>query len=819
MSRRRKSPTEINGESVPSIGAENNSPQVSGRIAALVLAIVISIVYAGSLDVPLFFDDTPSIINNPSITSVWPLIGTADQPGPLQPPLDLSTSGRPLANLSFALNYAFGGLNPLGYHIVNIAFHFANALLLWAIVRRTLLLPYFAGRFAATASWFALAVALLWALHPLQTETVTYVTQRTELMVVFFYLATFYCSLRYWAAGPFPPGEGRSEGALVTNCDATSDLERTTTFGNRSDDRNAWLFLAIVACLAGMASKEIMVSAPLMVLLFDRLFVSGSLLPAIRRSWPLYFGLAATWLLLVFLNINSPRSSSAGFHTGIPIQFWWYTQCQILFKYYLKLAIWPAPLLLHYEFPYLETFDQAWPYVALVLLCAALTIFLLVRNTIVGFLLTFMAAVLAPTSIVPIPTEMAAERRMYLPLAALIVIAVVGGYMWVLQRRQLQSAQAAASTSRRTLMPALLTFAAVLLACGIASTNRVAEYHDEIGLWQQIVRHQPENYIAHHNLSIALKRAGRQAESRAELEAALAVRPEYVPARSDLGFELLQEEKLPEALQTFEQALSYEPNHVAALDNYGIALIEAGRYPEAIDVLQHAFQLEPKNIEVRNNLARVLTLSGHPDQSLELLQPALELAPNHPDVYFNLGNALAAQGNLPAAIQLLEHSLELKPDFAGAHNSLAIALNQSGDVAGARRHFERFLELRPKNPGALCNLANVVALQGDYKQAAALYRRAVDVQPNSAEAHYSLGTALAQTGELPDAIEHFEKALELKPNLLIAYSNLADALLAAHRDADAIQTAQKGLAIAKASADQAATTQLEDWLKQHQPPK
>src|SRR5262249_9673737 len=160
--------------------------------------------------------------------------------------------------LSLALNFQLSRLDPHSYHLFNLSIHFLASLLLWATVQRTLLLPYFGGQFDRVAGWLALCAALIWALHPLQTEAVAYVPQRSELMVALFYLVTLYCSLRYWASLP------------------------------RSTPRAVWLLLAVVASLAGMASKEVMVTAPVVVLLFDRAFVSGSLAVAFRRSWPLY---------------------------------------------------------------------------------------------------------------------------------------------------------------------------------------------------------------------------------------------------------------------------------------------------------------------------------------------------------------------------------------------------------------------------------------------------------------------------------------------------------------------------------------------------
>lgn len=127
--------------------------------ARLVLAITIGAVYGRFLDVPLIFDDEMAIVSNESIYSIWPLYGTAEHPGPMRTAVGRPTSGRPLVNLSFALNYYFGGLKPTGYHVANVLIHFCSALLLWAIVRRTLRLRYFAGRFDPSAGWLALAVA------------------------------------------------------------------------------------------------------------------------------------------------------------------------------------------------------------------------------------------------------------------------------------------------------------------------------------------------------------------------------------------------------------------------------------------------------------------------------------------------------------------------------------------------------------------------------------------------------------------------------------------------------------------------------------
>ncbi len=366
-------------------------------LASILLGGIVWLVYVRIIDSPFIFDDRISVAENPSIVRLWPPIGDSEQPGPLNAPKNTPTAGRPLVNLSLALNYHFGQFDPAGYHLLNLVVHLLSAMLLMGIVRRTLCLDFFAGRFNRASAILAFIVALLWAVHPLQTETVVYVTQRTELMVSFCYLATLYGSLRYWAAG--------------------SPAARTT-----------WLTFATTTCLAGMACKEVMVTAPVVVLLFQRTFLTGSFRRALRQSWPLYVGLFASWALLLGLNYNGPRSGTAGFQSIVTADSWWLTQTKMLLMY-LKLAFWPWPLAIHYETTYLTTLDAAWPW----LLCAALlvigTLILLWRRNAVGFVGAWMLLILSPTLIVPIITEAVAERRMYLPLAALVALVVVGGLL------------------------------------------------------------------------------------------------------------------------------------------------------------------------------------------------------------------------------------------------------------------------------------------------------------------------------------------------------------------------------------------------------
>ncbi len=457
--------------------------------AAAVLGTAILLTYGWTLRTPFIFDDVACIVNNPSIMYLFPLWDEGPGSGPLWPPQDFTTAGRPLVNLSLAINVAFDGLNPLGFHIFNLAMHWFATILLWAIVRRTLLLPYFGQRFTRSADLPALCVALLWALHPLQTEAVQYVSQRTELMMAVFYLSTLYCALRYWT---------------------------TATEGGRI----GWPILAAISCLAGMACKEVTVTVPIVVLLYERTFVTGSLVTALRRSWPLYAGLSVGWILLALLNVHGPRSASAGFHLGVSPVVYWCTECEVLLLY-LKLAVWPWPLVIHYGIPFCDSFAAAWPWVLSVALLACGTLWLLWRNSPAGFLFAVVWLVLSPTLVVPVVSEVAAERRMYLPLAALCSFVVVEVYDALVRFFSSRpSGEGRRPFVRRPVVFLGVFTLAVAAILSLMSVRRLSAYREALILWQDALRHQPDNYVVHTNLGVEYINAGRYEEAIDELRKA-----------------------------------------------------------------------------------------------------------------------------------------------------------------------------------------------------------------------------------------------------------------------------------------------------------
>jgi tetratricopeptide (TPR) repeat protein len=572
--------------------------RAAGWTAFVVLAVLIGAIYGRAAHAPFVHDDNTSVLNNPSIVRLWPLLGTADSPGPLTPPRDAVTSGRPLVNLSLALNYRLGGHDTLGYHVVNIVIHVLASILLYGLVRRTLMLDCLRAHFGNASAQLGLAVAFVWAIHPLQTDSVEYVSQRTESMMGLFYLATLYASLRYFSAKTRPR-------KVVAAAAAT------------------------LACLSGMACKEVMVSAPLMVLLFDRTFVSGSIPGALKKSWPLYAGLASGWILLLALNIDAPRSQAAGLSAGLPAYVWWFTQAKVI-ALYLKLSFWPWPLVIHHATPFLWTLPAALPWLVPVVLAGCATVILLWRRNTIGYLSAWFFVILSPTLVVPMPSEVMAERRMYLPLAAVVVLLIVGAFGVLARRERPPSSPCNPVRSWRSpLRKTMFVSTALIIAFAVVTSCRLEAYRDVVTIWRDAVAHQPNNVRANINLGCALEDAGRREEAIEQLERALQIdakHPDVGLAHRSLGLAWAKLKQAEKAIQHLELAMQLRPDVATDHDVLGSLLLSVHRFPRAIEQLELAARQQPTDVLVRANLASAYANTGRWPEAVHAAEEARALA-------------------------------------------------------------------------------------------------------------------------------------------------------------------------------------------------
>ena len=573
--------------------AEARTPAYSRRrpgwpVAASV-AIIVAIglyAYAGSFRGLFVLDEKSAIIDNPNIRSLRTSLTAPPQVG---------LGGRPVVSFSFALNYALAPAsgrdaftppppgyppeaealfyrNIRGYHAANLAIHVLAALAMLGIARRTLGGERLRGAFGAAATPLALAIAALWVAHPLNTGSVTYVAQRVESLMGLFYAATLYFAIRAWEA----------------------------------PRRGAWTAAAIGTCALGMGTKEVMVSAPMMVVLYDYVFMAGAdrgVADMLRRRWRLYAGLAATWVLLAALVLSTSRSASVGFYLqGWTPALYLQTQAGVI-VHYLKLVFAPWPLVLDYEWPAAPSLASVLPQAALLGALFVAACRGLVRRQPAAWLGALFFLVLAPSSsLLPIVTEVAAEHRMYLPLAAVIALVVTGAF--AAGRRLLQRTNGSGAA---VLRGAGIAAAALAVAGGVHLTReRNLDYQSDERIWAATVAARPGNSRALANLGTTLIEQGRPADAEPYLHRALAVRPDYAEAQSGYGVALCMQGRLEEGVAHLERAVALEPDYRDAWRNLGEALGALGRRGPAARAFRAALATAPRDAVLLGRLAWIL---------------------------------------------------------------------------------------------------------------------------------------------------------------------------------------------------------------------
>lgn len=610
-------------------------PLFTPALAAAVLVLVVGFSFGGSFKGVFVFDDVPAIVENPTLREPANLLRVLAPPGEQAG----TVGGRPVVNLTLAWNYAISGLETWSYHAVNLAIHLAAALLLLGIVRRTLRQ---CGLPPSNALLIAFVATALWATHPLQTESVTYIVQRAESLMGLFYFLVLYCFIR------------------------AVELERDASALPAKAARR-WRAACILACGLGMATKEVMATAPLMVLLYDRTFVSASWSEAWRRHRSLYGKLAATWgILLLLVASTHGRGGTAGFATSVGLWSYGLTQCKAV-CHYLGQALWPDHLVFDYG-PGLTRYasDVAGQMLLLAILLVG-TGWALRRRPALGFLALAFFVLLAPSSsIVPIATEPIAEHRMYLPLAAMAVLVAMTVHAGLTR---------ISPRWGRVAFGGLGVVGTVALSAATITRNR--DYRSEVALWTATVRNAPENPRAHNNLAEALLAGGQSSAAQNEFAAAVAIDQSYSPAQYNFGVMLLDTGHAAEAVVHLEKALS-APRHQAEVHLYlGEAYEQTERTTDALQQYREALRLAPNNAEAAFGLGNCLAAAGRYDEAIQAFRVAVAAAPDQVRIRNNLANALMFSGQVGEAIVEYREALKRDPENTALRTNLALALGNN----------------------------------------------------------------------------------------------------------------------------------------------
>jgi hypothetical protein len=525
--------------------------------AIVLIVIAVAAVYANSFSGAFVFDDFPSIVENPHVRSLLPLSRS------MSAPPEVTTAGRPVAAFSFAISYAQGAYDTWWYHAMNVAIHAAAALALFGIVRRTLVTAALRPSFGGSPTDLAFAIVLLWAIHPLHTQAVTYIVQRTESLMGLFFLLTLYAAIRH-------------------------SPQSSSGFRLQAE---GWAIVSIICCALGMATKQTMVGAPLLVIAWDYLF-------APRMRWKFYAALASSWILLAYLVMHEMRPHSVGSIEGWTPLTYLLTQAGVI-VHYLRLSVAPFPLVFDYDWrPARDIAEIALP-VAVVSILVLFTVIGLVRRRPWAFAGAWFFIILAPTSsVLPIATEVAAEHRMYLPVAAVLAVLVFGTHVL---------------SSRVKHQRLVAELCGVLLAAFCVQTvvrNQV--YASDERIWEDTIARRPFNARAHNNYAVDLLKTGRPAEAETHARQATSARPEMAEAHQTLGVALLSQGKADEGIASLERALALDSTDGKIHQNLGEAYGAKGDLASASRAFLEAARYQPDDPFVLNRAAWILATAPDP---------------------------------------------------------------------------------------------------------------------------------------------------------------------------------------------------------------
>ena len=604
--------------------------------AAVAIIGMGALAYLNSFKGQFLFDDR-TFLEDPSFYRFWPLSPSAIT--------------RPLVGFSLALNHAISGTDVWSYHAFNLTIHILASLALFGVVRRTLLTDKLKERFSHASTGLALSVALLWMVHPIQTESVTYVIQRAESMMGLFYLLALYCAIR----------------------------------GFTSKNASRWYQAAVIACALGTGSKQVIVTAPVVILIYDFVFISGSLKESLRRRWGLYAGLFATWgFIAVTMLFSKDAAVSAGFGLKI-VSTWDYFKSQFgVIAHYLRLAVYPEPLCLDYNWPVAKSLADVVPFAVMIIALALASLYGVFRRSPFGFLGIWFFLILAPTSSVMQIADLAAERRMYLSLAAVVTLGVAGGY--ALLQRLSESGRVQPLRFSRI---GVAVIAVLVSWFGSLTVRRNADYHSEIMMWADVLKKRPDNPRAHTNLGLRLAERGEVDLALAHFQEALRVNPNFVEAYNNTGMILANQGRGDEALPYFQEALRLRPNAKRAHFNIGQVLAGQDKWDEAINQYEQELQVDPQFEKAYMSIAMALEIQKKPAEAAARYREALSIWPDWIEARLRLASLLlsdraAEVRDAKEALQIAEETVRLSGrQQVSALDVLAAAYAAEGRFADA----------------------------------------------------------------------------------------------------------------------------------------
>ena len=692
-----------------------------GQPAFLLIATVV--VYLPSLRAGFIMDDNAMLTDNP-------LIAAADGIRRFWYTAQPVNFFGPVTAATLWIEWRLWGLHPLGYHATNLAFHCAEVLLLWGILRR-LRLP---------GAWLA---ALLFAVHPLNVETVAWVAQRKNLVAMLFFLASIRFFLQTDLASPRPAPRSRAEGGAALG----------------------WYLLSLLAFILAMLGKGSVTPLPIVLLGLIAWHRRLSLrdLALLAPFFAVAAGLAAVAVWTQRL-ASLEVIRDAGFTErllGAGAAVW----------FYLSKALWPANLIFVYPQWRIAATNPLW-WLPLLMAAGLTGILWRARRSwgrsalyAWGYFCVMLTPVLGFTDVYFMKYSLVADHYAHLSL--------IGVVSWMAAMAAIAWRHAAAPVAIRWRIPAAVAAAAAILALGTATWRQNQSYRDARTLYEATLTENPDSWLAHNNLAVELaKIPGRMPDAIGHYEQALRLKPDYAEAHYNLGIALDAEGRTREAIAQFEEALRLNLNLAEVHVRLGAALYKAGRFPEAVSEDETAVRLQPTQAKGHVDFGLALASAGQGSRAIAEYETALRLDPGLAEAAFYLGVSLEQAHRLADAIASYERALAIRPGYYVAHNNLGVALCNAGKVEEAVPHYREAIRLDPGYFEAQYNLGFALSSLGRRAEAILAFQRAADLEPSKPAAEIALGNALYADGQIDRALERFAAAILVNPLDAEAHNDL-----------------------------------------------
>jgi tetratricopeptide (TPR) repeat protein len=685
-------------------------------------------IYSNTFKSPFVFDDIARIQKNVNIRITELNFKNLLKAGSNKQ----SLRKRPVGYITFALNYYFHQYDPKGYHIVNIIIHILAGIILYSFIKTTLDLPSIKSKYARphTIAFFA---ALIWFVHPIQTQSVTYIMQRLNSLSAMFYVLSLWLYLK-----------GR--------------------LSEKKPKKWPWFTSSALAWFLALGCKQTAATLPFFIFLYEWYFFQNLKLDWLKQKLKYFFIILFLFGLVSFFYLGfNPieKMSSIGdySHGEFTIPQRVLTELRVVI-YYLSLIFFPHPSRLNLDYDFPLSYSLIHPVTTLISLAAIIGLLMLAfylakKERLISFcILWFFGNLVIESSIIPVAIIF--EHRNYLPSMLVFLIPII----WVERNVKFGWLK-------------IGLVCAVVVVFSIWAYQRNQVWENQVTLWQDNVKKSPHKARPHANLGKALADRSLIDKAIENYQRALQINPNLAQAHNNLGMAFEEQGKTNEAIAHYLKSLQIRPNLAQAHVNLGEALTKQARTDEAIEHYLAALQINPDLPEAHNNLGVVILNQGKAEQAINRFNQALRLNPEYAEAHNNLGGIFLAQGNPEQAIDHYAQALRLSPQLSEAHNNLGIALMQTGKIEEAILQFRETLRIKPDFAIAADNLKRALAIQQTLESEISGLQQRLKDDPDRAELHFQLGNLYFRKGDPRQAIVHYEKTLQLDSKFTPALNNLA----------------------------------------------